>query len=163
MVDGLRGQANYHRNTNSQLGGMADRLHRITAALFYVTFALALIHLSIETIPTFEDWFPKWIAKGVTLLTVLFPALDATLHAVSAQGEYETLAKRSAAMAAILRHIVDSADTQRAKQNRADGAILRTATDQAVAAMGPELIDWRAAVTFRGPELPEVIHGVSHG
>lgn len=82
---------------------------------------------------------------------------------MSAQGEYETLAKRSAAMAAILRHIVDSADTQRAKQNRADGAILRTATDQAVAAMGPELIDWRAAVTFRGPELPEVIHGVSHG
>lgn len=50
MVDGVRGQANYHRNTNSQLGGMADRLHRITATLFCVTFALALTHVSIETI-----------------------------------------------------------------------------------------------------------------
>ena len=90
------------------------------------------------------------------------PCLGATLHAVSAQGEYETLAKRSAAMAVILRHIVDDADTQRTKQNRSDGAILRTASDQAVAATGPEFVDWRAAAIFRGPELSEVIHGVSH-
>src|SRR5208282_184724 len=85
---------------------IAHRLHMTSTSLFILTLLGIASHLSLEPalLPRWLDFeipeaFHHGLDRWLVMASAFLPALAAALAAISNQGEFARLAKRSAAMA----------------------------------------------------------------
>lgn len=123
----LEGQRCYHQSVAARQDALMHRVHRINACLFGLTLLGALAHLRLHTI---------WLS----LVTIFFPALGASLHGALAQSESYRLAATSRRLAKELGRAID---TIRAAT---DQDALRTAIGAAVMLILDEHRDWHMLV-----------------
>jgi hypothetical protein len=103
------GQFKFHKDTETRSEHIAHRLHKTSAWLFGLTLFGIALHLLMELLGSaavpmgmkFE--IPEHVRKGIdhwlVLASAFLPAMAAALAAISNQGEFARVAKRSAAMA----------------------------------------------------------------
>jgi len=114
----LNSQRQYHQRLALRSEALMHRIHTINASLFGMTLAGALTHLLIHSM---------WLS----LLTIFFPALGASLHGALAQTESYRLAASSRRLAEDLDRTVAKVaaslargDTQGIQRAIADGLVL---------------------------------------
>jgi hypothetical protein len=123
----LDGQRYYHQGVVARQEGLSHRVHRINAWLFGLTLLGALAHLRLHTM---------WLS----LVTIVFPALGASLHGALAQSESYRLAATSRRLAKELAAAV-------AAIRAADGQpALRAAIGAAIMLILDEHRDWHMLV-----------------
>jgi Protein of unknown function (DUF4231) len=103
------GQLRFHRETERRSNHIAHRLHATSSSLFVLTIVSIGAHLLLglagsASIPQwlhfhFLDVHHARLDRWLVLLSATLPAFAAALAAISNQGEFARLAKRSAAMA----------------------------------------------------------------
>jgi hypothetical protein len=101
------GQFKFHRDTEARSKHIAHRLHKTATWLFGLTLFGIGLHLSLELLADaapllgfkIPDHLQKEIDHWLVLASAFLPALAAALAAISNQGEFARVAKRSAAMA----------------------------------------------------------------
>jgi hypothetical protein len=103
------GQFKFHKETETRSDHIAHRLHKTSTWLFGLTLFGIGIHLSLELMGAaalplelqlkIPDDLQREIDHWLVLASAFLPALAAALAAISNQGEFARVAKRSAAMA----------------------------------------------------------------
>jgi hypothetical protein len=103
------GQFKFHKDTETRSDHIAHRLHKASTWLFGLTLLGIGLHLLMELLGSaalpmgmkFEipEHVQKQIDHWLVLASAFLPALAAALAAISNQGEFARVAKRSAAMA----------------------------------------------------------------
>lgn len=129
-------QRAYHRHLALHSEALMARVHSINAWLFGLTLAGALAHLVLHS---------PWLS----VLTIVFPALGASMHGALAQTESYRLAAASGRLAAGLG---DAARQVSALQAAGDGQGLRCAVEAALMLILEEHRDWQMLV--RPHQLP---------
>lgn len=123
----LDGQRSYHQRVALRNDALKHRVHTINAVLFGLTFAGALAHLVIHSI---------WLS----LVTIFFPALAASLHGALAQTEAYRLAAASRRMEAELATLIVAIGASSGPQAE------RAAIGAALALILDEHKDWHMLV-----------------
>jgi uncharacterized protein DUF4231 len=96
------GQLQFHINTEERSEKIAHRLHLWSTILFGATFCGIALHLALDVsahrhmLAGLEGH--PWLQRWLVLASATLPALGAALAAISNQGEFARLARRSAAM-----------------------------------------------------------------
>ena len=130
----LEEQRHYHHRVARRQHALLHRIHSLNSWLFALTAIGALTHLLVHSV---------WL----TLVTVFFPALGASLHGALAQSESYRLAATSERLAFDLGHAT-------ARINAALGASdpgqshagVRSAIEAAIALILDEHLDWHMLV-----------------
>lgn len=135
----LRGQRYYHQRVRAEQHVLQHRVHRITGCLFALTAAGAALHLV---------WHTVWLS----LVTVFFPALGASLHGALAQSEAYRLEQTSGRVIAKLEAAMEEVQAALAAGTIAS-ATLAQAVRGAVAAILDEHHDWHGTVRPHGIPL----------
>jgi hypothetical protein len=133
-IDILEQQRHYHFRVSSKQHALRHRVHTLNSALFALTAVGALLHLFIHTL---------WLS----LVTMFFPALGASLHGALAQSESFRLETTSARLVtelegAILR--IREALQERGSSGEVQG--LKAAIEAAMALILEEHQDWHLLV-----------------
>ena len=130
----LEGQRQYHHHVALRQHALQHRVHTITAWLFAMTGLAALGHLVVHS-------------NALTLATMFFPALGASLHGALAQSEAYRLEAASERLAGELGRLVEPVmDTLRATDPLATADVLRGAVVSAVSLILDEHQDWHMLV-----------------
>ncbi len=133
-IDILEQQRHYHYRVASKQHALRHRVHALNSALFALTAVGALLHLAIHTL---------WLS----LVTMFFPALGASLHGALAQSEAYRLETTSARLVAELEGAM--ARIREALQACASGGgvqELKAAIEAAMALILEEHQDWHLLV-----------------
>jgi hypothetical protein len=133
-IDILDGQRHYHYRIASKQHALRHRVHTVNSYLFGLTALGALLHLAIHTL---------WLS----LITMFFPALGASLHGALAQSEAYRLGTTSERLVvelqgAMLR--IRTALDEEAATN--DVAALKASIEAAIALILEEHQDWHLLV-----------------
>lgn len=130
----LEGQRQYHHHVELRQHALRHRVHAITAWLFALTALAALAHLFVHS-------------NALTLATMFFPALGASLHGALAQSEAYRLEAASERLAMELGRIIGPLkETLHATDPLASAEALRGAVASAVALILDEHQDWHMLV-----------------
>lgn len=130
----LEGQRQYHQHVALRQHALQHRVHTITAWLFVMTGLAALAHLLVHS-------------NALTLATMFFPALGASLHGALAQSEAYRLEAASERLAMELGRLIEPVkETMHATDPLASTAALRGAVRTAVALILDEHRDWHMLV-----------------
>lgn len=130
----LEGQRHYHHHVALRQHALQHRVHTITAWLFGMTGLAALAHLVVHS-------------NALTLATMFFPALGASLHGALAQSEAYRLEAASERLAMELGKLIEpvqatlTADDPLATTDNLRGAVL-----SAVSLILDEHQDWHMLV-----------------
>lgn len=130
----LEGQRQYHQHVALRQHALQHRVHTITAWLFAMTGLAALAHLVVHS-------------NALTLATMFFPALGASLHGALAQSEAYRLEAASERLATELGDIIDPVRaTLNSPDPLASVETLRSAVLSAVSLILDEHQDWHMLV-----------------
>lgn len=129
-VNQFEAQRSYHQRVALRSEALLRRTHTINAVLFGLTFVGALAHLAFHSV---------WLS----LVTICFPAVAASLHGAVAQSELFRLAAASRRLADQLGVAVAAVGA--ARQAR-DSARLRAAIESALILILDEHRDWHMLV-----------------
>ena len=133
-ADILEGQRQYHLHVAVRHQALLHRVHAINTWLFGLTALAALTHLMVHS-------------RLLTLTTILFPALAASLHGALAQSEAYRLEATSRRLAAELgRLIAPIRHSLAAPEPLATADAVRTAIQSAVVLILNEHKDWHMLV-----------------
>lgn len=130
----LEGQRQYHRHVALRQHALQHRVHTVTACLFVMTGLAALAHLVVHS-------------NALTLATMFFPALGASLHGALAQSEAYRLEAASERLAMELGKLIEPVKaTLTADDPLATVQALRGAVLTAVSLILEEHQDWHMLV-----------------
>jgi len=130
----LEGQRHYHHHVALRQHALQHRVHTITAWLFAMTGLAALAHLVVHS-------------NALTLATMFFPALGASLHGALAQSEAYRLQAASERLAMELGRIIEPVQQILRTTDPLDSVeVLRAAVLSAVALILDEHQDWHMLV-----------------
>ena len=130
----LEGQRQYHHHVALRQHALQHRVHTITAWLFVMTGLAALAHLVVHS-------------NALTLATMFFPALGASLHGALAQSEAYRLEAASERLAMELGKLIEPVKaTLTADDPLATAEVLRGAVLSAVSLILDEHQDWHMLV-----------------
>lgn len=130
----IEGQRHYHRHVALRQHALQHRVHTITAWLFGMTGLAALAHLVVHS-------------NALTLATMFFPALGASLHGALAQSEAYRLEAASERLVLELGRIIEPVKTTLALDDPlAKAEVLRGAVLSAVSLILDEHQDWHMLV-----------------
>ncbi len=130
----IEGQRQYHQHVARRQHALQHRVHAITAWLFVMTGTAALAHLFVHS-------------NALTLATMFFPALGASLHGALAQSEAYRLEAASERLAMELGTIVEPVKAALERDDPiASVDVLRDAALSAVALILDEHQDWHMLV-----------------
>lgn len=130
----IEGQRQYHHHVALRQHALQHRVHTITACLFAMTGLAALAHLIVHS-------------NALTLATMFFPALGASLHGALAQSEAYRLEAASERLATELGRIVEPVkQALDATDPFASVEVLRAAVLSAVTLILEEHQDWHMLV-----------------
>lgn len=136
-IDILEQQRHYHSRIASKQHALRHRVHSVNSALFGLTAVGALLHLVVHSL---------WLS----LVTMFFPALGASLHGALAQSEAYRLGTTSERLVAELhgamariRAVLDAAG---AASDTGDVKALKVAIEAALALILEEHQDWHLLV-----------------
>jgi hypothetical protein len=160
-------QAAYHHRTAERNERLHHRLHRLATAFFWVTLAICAVHLVADVLhlehegPLTNFWRVEPIAaagaiRGNALLTAFaaaLPAFGRALAGISSQGEFDRVARRSAAMAAALGGLAQRLDRAATDASPSSSACAQVA-EAAAEMMTAELLDWQVTFRAKSLELP---------
>jgi hypothetical protein len=123
-------QRNYHDRLARRSEALMHRIHKINAGLFILTLLGAMAHLVVHSM---------WLS----LVTIFFPALGASLHGALAQTESYRLAATARRLSAELGVIMAAVGEAHARQ---DSGKLREAIEAGLALILGEHRDWHMLV-----------------
>ena len=130
----IEGQRQYHRHVALRQHALQHRVHTITAWLFGMTGLAALAHLVVHS-------------NALTLATMFFPALGASLHGALAQSEAYRLEAASERLAMELGRIIEPVKASLgADDPLAKAGVVREAVMSAVSLILDEHQDWHMLV-----------------
>lgn len=130
----IEGQRQYHRHVALRQHALQHRVHAITAWLFGLTGLAALAHLVVHS-------------NALTLATMFFPALGASLHGALAQSEAYRLEAASERLALELGKIIEPVKASLgADDPLAKAGVVREAVMSAVSLILDEHQDWHMLV-----------------
>lgn len=130
----IEGQRHYHRHVALRQHALQHRVHSITAWLFVMTGLAALAHLVVHS-------------NALTLATMFFPALGASLHGALAQSEAYRLEAASERLVLELGRIIEPVKAALAEDDPlATAGVLRGAVLSAVSLILDEHQDWHMLV-----------------
>jgi len=130
----LEGQRQYHHHVALRQHALQHRVHAITAWLFALTGLSALAHLVVHS-------------NALTLATMFFPALGASLHGALAQSEAYRLEAASERLTMELERLIEPVKaTLTAADPIASAEVVRGAVLSAVALILDEHQDWHMLV-----------------
>ena len=130
----LEGQRQYHHHVALRQHALQHRVHTITAWLFVMTGLAALAHLVVHS-------------NALTLATMFFPALGASLHGALAQSEAYRLEAASERLVMELGKLIEPVKaTLTADDPLATAEVLRGAVLSAVSLILDEHQDWHMLV-----------------
>ena len=133
-IDILEQQRQYHYRVASKQHALRHRVHALNSALFALTAVGALLHLLIHTL---------WLS----LVTMFFPALGASLHGALAQSEAYRLETTSARLVTELEGaIVRIREALQARGSSGEVQGLKAAIEAAMALILEEHQDWHLLV-----------------
>jgi len=130
----VEGQRQYHHHVALRQHALQHRVHTVTAWLFGMTLLAALAHLLVHS-------------NALTLATMFFPALGASLHGALAQSEAYRLEAASERLAMELGRIIEPVkEALTADDPLATVDVLRGAVLSAVSLILDEHQDWHMLV-----------------
>jgi hypothetical protein len=132
-VEILDEQRHYHYRTASKQHALRHRVHSLNSVLFALTALGALLHLAIHTL---------WLS----LITMFFPALGASLHGALAQSEAYRLGTTSERLVAELQGAMDRIRAALEEASAGGPAPLKAAIEAAIALILEEHQDWHLLV-----------------
>jgi hypothetical protein len=132
-IEILEEQRHYHYRTASRQHALRHRVHTVNSVLFALTALGALLHLAIHML---------WLS----LITMFFPALGASLHGALAQSEAYRLGTTSERLVAELQGAMDRIRAALEEVSAGDAAVLKAAIEAAMALILEEHQDWHLLV-----------------
>jgi hypothetical protein len=132
-IEILEEQRRYHYRTASKQHELRHRVHTVNSVLFALTALGALLHLAIHTL---------WLS----LITMFFPALGASLHGALAQSEAYRLGTTSERLVAELQGAMERIRATLEEASAGDPAALKAAIQAAIALILEEHQDWHLLV-----------------
>jgi hypothetical protein len=164
LLDGITGQAEYHRRTAARNERLKHRLHRCANVLFWTALVTCVVHLAVDLAHLdaadglAQLWRPESMGvastvKGNAWLTALaaaLPAFGAALGGILSQGEFDRIGRRSRAMSIGLDRLAARL-ARRDDEPAISSDLCAAVADEAAEAMTAELLDWQ--VTFRAKPL----------
>ncbi|HTP40040.1 MAG TPA: hypothetical protein VMI92_10750 [Steroidobacteraceae bacterium] len=133
-IDVLEDQRHYHARVAHRQHLLLHRAHRVTSWLFGLTALGALSHLFVHTL---------WLS----LVTMFFPALAASLHGALAQSEAYRLHATSQRLVAELQDSIQEIRNAQADANHPGSRVaLKAAIEAAIALILEEHQDWHMLV-----------------
>jgi hypothetical protein len=157
------GQFKFHREAETRSDHIAHRLHKTSTWLFGLTLFGIGIHLSLELMGAaalplelqlkIPDDSQREIDHWLVLASAFLPALAAALAAISNQGEFARVAKRSAAMADSFSRFARQISVLRSSDAQ---GVLKLAqviplAGEIAEVMVDEVADWRVVFIDRPP------------
>ena len=148
-------QLDFHRSNAERSERLEHRLHILGLCLFGLTAVAVALHF----MPHLVGWaggsihWPDAVARALTAIAAIFPALGGALAAISNQAEFARLAKRSHAMKDRLEQIQQEIANLRESERSNSSRTIETAV-RAAQLMVDEVSDWRVIFQDRPPVLP---------
>jgi hypothetical protein len=153
------GQISYNGNTARRYHNMETRLHRCGMILLSLTLVACGLHLWLGLLH--EAYRHASIPPVLTFFCGFLPALGAALAAISNQGEFRSLTKRSKAMREQLRGLLKDITRLREQVAAAPDSSIQQFSTQAVGlANGTaglllfQVLDWRVVLLDQPLRLP---------
>lgn len=144
----VEGQARFHAVSTERAEAIHGRLHRWSLALFYVTVVGVALHL-MTPLAHLDEHAAEGVEAALVLVAAFCPALGAAFASVNNQGEFQRLAKRSAAMAAFFDAEALAIDGLRRSPTPARLAEVEPLIRRIADVMVDEVMDWRVVVNDR--------------
>jgi hypothetical protein len=133
-IDILEQQRHYHYRIANKQHALRHRVHTVNSVLFGLTAIGSLLHLAVHTI---------WLS----LITMFFPALGASLHGALAQSEAYRLATTSERLVGELQGAIGRIRTALDEKDPTSGVTaLKAAIEAAIALILEEHQDWHLLV-----------------
>ena len=151
-------QADYHDRKSSQNSKIDHRLHLAAVCLFFIAFLACIFHLifpKLELIPHFGhtlQQFEEILKGGLSFLAIVSPAFGAAFAGIRSQGEYERVARHSAAMADYLKEKSEQLDKLQHDTHLNSRSLAKVVDDIAEKRI-EEVLDWRIVFHKRPIEL----------
>ena len=151
-------QAEYHDRKAIQNSKIDHRYHVYAVSLFVIAFIACLAHFGfklLESIPhlghTLHD-HEQIIKTGLSFLTIVGPAFGAAFAGIRSQGEYERVARHSAAMADFLKEKSEQLNKLQHDTYLNSDSLAKVVDDIAEKRI-EEVLDWRIVFHKRPIEL----------
>jgi hypothetical protein len=151
MTKVVKNQGEFHRATAARSERIEHRLHRLGFGLFVLVLGLILVHLSLYFIPATHvapEHAKKLSWDGWTFLCAFLPAVGAALAAISNQGEFGRIARRSKAMAERLDQMHQELESLQNSVSIRSSKTTSLAL-QIAQTMVDEVLDWRVVFLDR--------------
>jgi hypothetical protein len=149
-------QAEYHDRKSIQNSKIDHRLHQITVWLFVIAVLACAAHLLMEWLVPYLGHTihenEEMVKTFLSFLTIVSPAFGAACAGIKSQGEYERIARHSAAMADYLKEKSQQLDKLQHDTHLNSGALARVVDDIAEKRI-EEVLDWRIVFHKRPIEL----------
>ncbi len=145
LEDWVDGQIHYHDSNESRMHTIDHRLHKLGLSAIILAFLACIVELALHLyggrieIPGLVPW--------VIVFAAGLPALSATCHGISNQGEFRRLAERSGAMRKSLLRI--KTDLEKAENKTGPSRVLRQEAELVGQIMLAEVLDWQ--ILYRRP------------
>jgi hypothetical protein len=145
LEDWVDGQIHYHDGNENRMHTIDHRLHKLGISAIVLAFLACVVELALHLyggrieIPGLVPW--------VIVFAAGLPALSATCHGISNQGEFRRLAERSGAMRESLVRI--KTDLEKAEIKTAPSKVLRQKAELVGQIMLAEVLDWQ--ILYRRP------------
>ena len=145
LEDWVDGQIQYHDRNESRMHTIDHRLHKLGLSAIVLAFLACVVELVLHLyggrieIPGLVPW--------VIVFAAGLPALSATCHGISNQGEFRRLAERSGAMRKSLLRI--KTDLEKARITTLPSKVLRQKAELVGQIMLAEVLDWQ--ILYRRP------------
>lgn len=151
-------QAEYHDRKSIQNSKIDHHLHIYAVWLFLIAFLSCIAHFGfkyLEMIPYLGHALhdnEEFIKTVLSFLTIVGPAFGAACAGIRSQGEYERVARHSAAMADYLKEKSDQLDKLQHTTHLNSGSLAKVIDDIAEKRI-EEVLDWRIVFHKRPIEL----------
>jgi hypothetical protein len=145
LDDWVDGQIDYHDGNENRMHTIEHRLHKMGVSAIVLAFLACVVELFLHVYggrvqaPALVPW--------VIVCAAGLPALAATCHGISNQGEFRRLAERSGAMRESLEEIKTKLEKKEIKT--APSKVLRQKAELVGQKMLAEVLDWQ--ILYRRP------------
>jgi hypothetical protein len=151
-------QAAYHDHKSAENSKIDHHLHISAVTLFIIAVLACVAHFRFEWLemipylghPLHEYETP--VKAVLSFLTIVSPAFGAACAGIRSQGEYERIARHSAAMADYLKEQSEQLDKLQHDPNLNSGSLAKVVDDIAEKRI-EEVLDWRIVFHKRPIEL----------
>jgi len=145
LEDWVYGQIRYHDGNGNRMHTIDHRLHKLGESAIILAFLACIVELILHLYAGRIE--APGLVPWVIVCAAGLPALSATCHGISNQGEFRRLAERSGAMRISLERI--KTDLEKAENGTAPSKVLRKKAKLVGQIMLAEVLDWQ--ILYRRP------------